>query len=71
MSHSDRDEDSGMIALFALFHLALVSTVLDVTSLFNFAAGLVAFLFVVVVMLVFIFVYDNLRRERKTATATA
>ena len=44
---------------------------LDVASLFDFAAGLVAFLFVIVVVLIFIFVYDNLRKERKPATATA
>lgn len=70
MRQTDRDENSDMIPVFALFHMALVSSVLDVTSLFDFAAGLVAFLFVVVVVLIFIFVYDNLRRERKTAAAT-
>ncbi|MDG6908661.1 MAG: hypothetical protein JRN20_23080 [Nitrososphaerota archaeon] len=60
-----------MLALFSFIHLALFSNVLDVASLFDFAAGLVAFLFVIVVVLIFIFVYDNLRKERKPATATA
>ncbi len=70
MRHSDRDDRIPMLS-FAFLYLALLSNVLDVTSLFNFAAGLVAFLFIVVVVLIFIFVYDNLRRERRTATATA
>ncbi|HZW54759.1 MAG TPA: hypothetical protein VFF30_00565 [Nitrososphaerales archaeon] len=37
--------------------------------LFDYAAGLAAFLFVMVTVLIFVFVYDNLRRGRKT-TAT-
>jgi hypothetical protein len=49
---------------------ALLAPYLDVTGLFNFTAGLVAFLFVMVTILVFIFVYDNLRREKKTNVAT-
>lgn len=60
-----------MMVPLALLQFLVLSRVLDVTSLFNFAAGLVAFLFVVVVVLIFIFVYDNLRKERKTAAATA
>jgi hypothetical protein len=44
---------------------------LDVTSLFDFGAGLVAFFFVIVCVLIFIFVYDNLRRQKeKTAPTT-
>lgn len=49
----------------------LLSPYLDVTSLFNYAAGLAGFLFVIVTVLIFIFIYDNLRRERKTATSTS
>jgi uncharacterized membrane protein len=44
---------------------------LDVTSLFDFSAGLVAFFFVIVCVLIFIFIYDNLRRQKeKTAPTT-
>jgi len=43
---------------------------LDVTALFNDAAGLVAFFFVIVCVLIFIFVYDNLRREKKPTAPT-
>ena len=52
--------------LGALFH----SQFLDVTSLFDFAAGLVAFFFVVVCVLIFIFIYDNLRRQKRAAAPT-
>jgi hypothetical protein len=45
-------------------------SMLDVTSLFDFAAGLVAFFFVIVCVLIFIFVYDNLRRQKRTTSAT-
>jgi uncharacterized membrane protein len=57
-----------VLALLAQFARTLQ---ISESELFNFAAGLVAFLFIVVVVLVFIFIYDNLRKERKTATATA
>jgi hypothetical protein len=52
--------------------LALFPGMLQVSEseLFNFSAGLVAFLFIVVVVLVFIFIYDNLRKERKTTAAS-
>jgi hypothetical protein len=43
---------------------------LDVTALFDDAAGLVAFFFVIVCVLIFIFIYDNLRREKKTTAPT-
>lgn len=51
-----------------VFGLGLTQSYMTVTSLFNFAAGLVAFFFIVVAILIFIFVYDNLRKQRKTAT---
>lgn len=38
--------------------------------LFDYAAGLAAFLFVMVTVLIFVFVYDNLRRARKTTATT-
>jgi hypothetical protein len=50
--------------------LFLHSTFLDVTALFDDAAGLVAFFFVIVCVLIFIFIYDNLRREKKATPAT-
>ncbi len=53
-------------AISALLH----GQFLDVTDLFNFAAGLVAFFFVIVCVLIFIFVYDNLRRQKKTTATT-
>jgi uncharacterized membrane protein YhdT len=56
--------------VLAILGMGLGHQLLDVTSLFQFAAGLVAFFFIVVCILIFIFVYDNLRKERKTATAT-
>ncbi|MDA4129629.1 MAG: hypothetical protein OK457_02550 [Thaumarchaeota archaeon] len=43
---------------------------LDVTGLFEFAAGLVAFFFIIVGVLIFIFVYDNLRRQKRASSAT-
>ncbi|MDA4111732.1 MAG: hypothetical protein OK439_04285 [Thaumarchaeota archaeon] len=51
-----------LAVLFGLGH-----SYLDVTSLFEFAAGLVAFFFVIVSVLIFIFVYDNLRRQKRAA----
>jgi hypothetical protein len=61
----------GMFEVMLLFVSGILSqSRLDVTSLFDFAAGLVAFFFVIVCVLIFIFVYDNLRRERKTASTT-
>jgi len=56
--------------VFLIFGMGLEQRFLDVTSLFNFAAGLVAFFFIIVCVLIFIFVYDNLRRQGKTPTAT-
>ena len=53
-----------------IFGFGLARSYLDVTSLFNFAAGLVAFLFIVVAVLIFIFIYDNLRKQRKTPSPT-
>ena len=54
---------------FALLIFAIVSSpMLDVTSVFNFAAGLGAFLFIMVTILIFIFLYDNLRRRKKAPT---
>ncbi|MHB1867537.1 MAG: hypothetical protein ACYCPP_01160 [Nitrososphaerales archaeon] len=53
-----------------IFGIGLEQRFLDVTSLFNFAAGLVAFFFIIVCVLIFIFVYDNLRRQGKTPTST-
>ncbi|MDG6906715.1 MAG: hypothetical protein JRN20_13120 [Nitrososphaerota archaeon] len=49
-----------------LIGFGFAQSYLTVTSLFNFAAGLVAFFFIVVAILIFIFVYDNLRKQRKT-----
>jgi hypothetical protein len=48
----------------------LSSRFLDVTSLFDFSAGLVAFFFIIVCVLIFIFVYDNLRRQKAAAPTT-
>lgn len=57
-----------MFGIFLLFFsFGVRQCYLTVTSLFNFAAGLVAFFFIVVAILIFIFVYDNLRRQRKVA----
>lgn len=52
------------IALIIL-GIGLKQSFLNVTSLFDFAAGLVAFFFIIVAVLIFIFIYDNLRRQRK------
>ncbi len=58
-----------MLALFLMLlsggHLSI-----SVETLFNFAAGLVAFFFIVVCVLIFIFVYDNMRKQRKPVTVT-
>jgi cbb3-type cytochrome oxidase subunit 3 len=55
----------------ALIVSSLGKAILDVTSLFNFAAGLAVFLFILVTVLIFVFIYDNLRRGKRTeATAT-
>jgi len=43
---------------------------LDVTALFDFGAGLVAFFFVIVCVLIFIFIYDNLRKQKRTTAPT-
>ncbi|MGI0092161.1 MAG: hypothetical protein ACREBS_10665 [Nitrososphaerales archaeon] len=59
-----------ILSLLTLFALGTAQRYLDITSLFNFAAGLVAFFFIVVCVLIFIFVYDNLRRQRKGTTAS-
>lgn len=62
--------DSVFIPLIFMFlGLLIHGQLLDVTALFTFGAGLVAFFFVIVCILIFIFVYDNLRRQ-KTTTAT-
>ena len=57
---------------FSLIILAigLSTRFLDVTSLFDFSAGLVAFFFIIVCVLIFIFVYDNLRRQKAAAPTT-
>jgi len=52
--------------LGSLFH----NQFLDVTDLFDFAAGLVAFFFVIVCVMIFIFIYDNLRRQKKSTAPT-
>ena len=44
---------------------------LDVTALFDFSAGLVAFFFIIVCVLIFIFIYDNLRKQKYAAPTTA
>jgi len=61
-----------MIALFLALMIAnsIYGSLLTVSSLFDFAGGLVAFFFVLVCILIFIFVYDNLRREKRTTAAT-
>jgi len=59
-----------LVLLSFAIGLLLHSQFLDVTALFDFAAGLVAFFFVIVCVLIFIFVYDNLRRQKKTTAAT-
>ncbi len=51
-----------------IFSIGLGQVFLNVTSLFDYAAGLVAFFFIVVCILLFIFIYDNLRRDRKVQT---
>ena len=51
-----------------VFGIGLGQVFLSVTSLFDYAAGLVAFFFIIVCVLIFIFVYDNLRRQRKVPT---
>ena len=57
---------------FSLVVLAigLSTRFLDVTGLFDFSAGLVAFFFIIVCVLIFIFVYDNLRRQKAAAPTT-
>jgi hypothetical protein len=50
--------------------LGFSASSLDVTGLFEFAAGLVAFFFIIVGVLIFIFVYDNLRRQKRASSAT-
>ena len=57
--------------LLSMLLAVLTRSFLDVTSLFNFAAGLVAFFFVIVCILIFLFLYDNLRRGQRKTTATA
>ncbi|MHB1909414.1 MAG: hypothetical protein ACYCQJ_11180 [Nitrososphaerales archaeon] len=37
-------------------------------TLFNYATGVVGFLFIIVCVLLFVFMYDNLRRGRKVTT---
>ena len=60
-----------MIEVLSLFGLTgFVFPYLDVPSLFEFAAGLVAFFFVIVAVLIFIFVYDNLRRQKRAVPTT-
>ncbi|HKW03932.1 MAG TPA: hypothetical protein VJN71_01415 [Nitrososphaerales archaeon] len=54
-----------ILAMLTLPHLWL-----DITSLFDFTASMVAFLFIVVVVLIFIYIYDNLRRGKKTTAST-
>jgi hypothetical protein len=58
---------------FSLVILAigLSKQLLDITSLFDFSAGLVAFFFIIVCVLIFIFVYDNLRRQKAQAPVAA
>lgn len=59
------------ILLISLLTALLLHTqFLDVTALFDFAAGIVAFFFVIVCVLIFIFIYDNLRRQKTTAPTT-
>jgi hypothetical protein len=36
-------------------------------TLFNYATGAVAFLFIIACILVFVFIYDNMRRGRRVA----
>ena len=60
-----------MIEIFSLLIASsFVFSSLDLTGLFNFAAGLVAFFFVIVAVLIFIFIYDNLRRQKRAVPAT-
>jgi hypothetical protein len=59
-----------MLALYLLMLLGISHLSIGVSTLFSFAAGLVAFFFIVVCVLIFIFVYDNMRKQRKTVTAT-
>jgi hypothetical protein len=62
---------NAMIEIFSILALAGIGfSYLDVSSLFEFAAGLVAFFFVIVAVLIFIFVYDNLRRQKRAVPAT-
>jgi len=58
-----------MVILFTISMLVR-GQFLDVTSLFEFAAGLVAFFFVIVCVLIFVFIYDNLRRQKRAEAAT-
>jgi uncharacterized membrane protein len=58
-------------ALLFIAMLPVGRTAFDVTALFNFAAGLAAFLFILVTVLIFLFIYDNLRRGRKAAETAA
>lgn len=60
-----------MYLIFPIASFLFHGLSLDVTSLFDFGAGLVAFFFVIVCVLIFIFIYDNLRRQKeKTAPTT-
>ncbi len=60
--------------MFNLFVFAAITlmgkSVFDETALFNFAAGLVAFLFILVAVLIFVFVYDNLRRGKRASSSS-
>ena len=64
----------GFAKMIEIFSLLLATAFgfssLDVTGLFDFAAGLVAFFFIVVAVLIFIFIYDNLRRQKRAVPAT-
>lgn len=60
----ERARNMPALALFAMLFYS--KSFLDITSLFDFAASMVAFLFIIVVVLVFLYVYDNLRRGKKT-----
>ena len=64
----------GFPKMIEIYSVVLVTvfglSALDVTGLFDFAAGLVAFFFIVVAVLIFIFIYDNLRRQKRAVPAT-
>jgi len=59
-----------LILVLLLVSSLLHGQLLDVTSLFSFGAGLVAFFFVIVCVLIFIFIYDNLRRQKRPTAPT-